>query len=671
MPDSRVSPDSRAATRWLSPAFLLGFAAVALARLLTLPRTLWEGDEVLFVKGVELFDPVHHQPHPPGYPLVIGLGKLLNLLLHDPFTSLVTVSVIASLVGYAALVDAFGRIVAPAGEAAARRVAVAGAVLFLVSPAMLVYGPLALSDPPALMFLALALAAAARLAEDGADRPLRWAIALGTFASAAVGCRPQLAVAVLPMLAAALWQAPRPRRIASAGAALAAFTAVSLLWFVPLLLATGGPAGLAALLGKQAGLVAQYDTTAVRTGGGAAWVATRFIAHPWGTRWTSLPVLSLAGLGIAVLAASCRRALPLAVLCGVDLAFCLRVMNPDDAVRYALPSLLGVALAAAVGAHVIARRARVPVAVWPAVGLLVAGFVVYTEPLLAARATSASPPLQAARWIERSLPPDAVLVVEAELAPHASYLLRKYARIPADPGLQKEAAHRLTRPDFLLGDGESAWPGTVRFVWPESDAYGKLTRGHLRVVSVSPIPPDRWVAPVRGVYAFEPSIREPLWRWLGPDAAVRLALRSDPPRLVAVTLGLPGHAPVASVRVTISVNGAPLAVVKVPRAGRQMIVLPLPAAAAGTTATTAETESAEITFHSDASFVPAAAGVGPDTRRLAVQLFGLERTASESYHEEKSGTYTFSVAGDPDVQRRGEHRSRHLLRRLGPGALRR
>jgi hypothetical protein len=600
-----VAPDLPATrSRWLSPSLLLGFGAVAAARLLTLPRSLWEGDEVLFVKGIERFDPLHHQPHPPGYPLLIGLGKLLNLLLHDPFVSLVTLSVISSLIGYLALVDAFRRI------GGSERVAVAGAILFHLSPAMLVYGPLPLSDPPALMFLSLALAAAARLRESSSPGP---ALALGAAAAAAVGCRPQLALAVLPMLAVALWPA-RPRWIV---AGLAAFAGVSLLWFVPLVLAVGGPAGFLPFLGKQAGLVAQYDASAPRAGGGALQVVTRFLAHPWGTRWTSFPVLALAAAGTVALAATRRTgALPLAVLCIADLAFGLLVMNPFDAVRYALPSLLGVAFAAAVGCDALARRSRrpwMPFAVWPAAALLAAGFIVYAEPFLAVRTTTDSPPVQAARWIDRSLPKTAVLVVEAELAPHASYLLRKYLRIPADPGLQRESENRLVRPDFLLGDGESHWPGTMRFLWPASDAYGKLSRGHLRIVCLSPIPPDRWYVPLRGVYAFEPSIRQPVWRWMGPDAAIRL---SSPGSRVSVTLGLPGHAPVAAVTVTVAVDGGGAEAVTVPRGERRTVDLPVRAG-----------EPVEVSFRSPVSFVPAEAGLGPDRRRLAVQLLGAERKA--------------------------------------------
>jgi dolichyl-phosphate-mannose-protein mannosyltransferase len=617
VPDSRTAP-----ARWLSLPILGGFGAVAVARLLTLPRSLWEGDEVLFVKGVERFDPLHHQPHPPGYPLLIGLGKLVNLLLADPFASLVALAVLSSLVGYLALVDAFRRM-APA-EPGAEQVAVAGALLFHLSPAMLVYGPLALSDPPALMFLSLALAAAARLGESGTLRP---ALALGAAAAAAVGCRPQLAVAVLPMLAAALAVA-RPgdlRRPALGIAALGAFAAVALLWFVPLVAAVGGPGGLFPFLGKQAGAVARFDANAPRAGHAATWVATRFLAHPWGTRWTSLPVLALAAVGVFALVARRRLgALPLAVLCGVDLAFALAVMNPSDAVRYALPSLLGVAFAAAVGAAALARRVRVPAAVWPAVALCAAGFVAYTEPLLAARVAADSPPVQATRWLERSAPRNAVLLIDKELAPHASYLLPDFVRVPADPGLEAAGRWRPETPVFLLGNAASGWPGAVTFRWRGSDAYGKLTRGQYRVVSVSPIPPARRYAALRGVGAYEPDICEPAYRWLGPEAAIRLGAPrlpgapASPSGTVAVTLGLPRHAPLPEVPVTVAVQGEAPFLVSVPRGGRRTLVLPLPAGM----------ERAEVSFSSRSSFVPAEAGLGPDSRRLAVQLLGVERHAS-------------------------------------------
>src|SRR5262245_17815304 len=120
---------SIASVRRISLPALLGFGAVAVVRALTLPRSLWEMDEVLFARAVEHFDPLSHRPHPPGFPLLVGLGKLFNLVFHDPFTSLVALSFVSSLVGYAALVPAFRRMAGAGSE----RVAVAGALLFHLS----------------------------------------------------------------------------------------------------------------------------------------------------------------------------------------------------------------------------------------------------------------------------------------------------------------------------------------------------------------------------------------------------------------------------------------------------------------------------------------------------------------------------------------------------------
>src|SRR5436309_4315501 len=356
LPAGTVSTRLRAAVQRLSPAALLGFVLVAAARALTLPRSLWEMDEFLFSGAVGHFAPLLHRPHPPGYPLTVGLGKLFALVFPSHFISLVALAVVSSLVGYWALVAAFRRI---AGGPDAERVAVAGALLFQLSPVMLVQGTLPMSDPPALMFLALALAAAAVLENGGGT----WAaVGLGAAASAAVGCRPQLALAVLPMLAVALWQAPSWRR---RGEALAAFTLVSLLWFVPLLVATGGPRGLLAYEMKQASYVAAHDATGARAGHTTRHVAKRFIFHPWGKKGTALPVLAAALAGLAALAR--RRgprggaALPIVVLTAAQLAVCLKVMDPADAVRYALPVVLGIAFLTAVGVQALARLAR-----WPA-----------------------------------------------------------------------------------------------------------------------------------------------------------------------------------------------------------------------------------------------------------------------------------------------------------------
>jgi Dolichyl-phosphate-mannose-protein mannosyltransferase len=601
-------PVSSLAARGLSAPALAGFLAVAAARLLTLPRSVWEWDEILFLQGVIAFDPLHHQPHPPGYPLLIGLGKAFAFVLGDPYWGLVALSVVASLIGYVALVSAFRRLGGDPGSPAADRLAVGGALLFQLSPTLLVYGSLALSDVPAALFLALFLAAAARLPEAGGG----WgaAVAAGVFAAGAVGCRPQLAMSVLPALAAALWLAGSWRR---RGLMLAAFTVVCLIWFVPLLLAVGGPEGLVRFLTKQAGAVATWDTTVPRAGQSPAAIAARFLAHPWGQKWTALPVLGLALIGLVTLAGSRLRwkpLLPLAVLTAIELVFCLGIMNPRDAVRYAIPSLLGVAFAAAVGLDLLARRARVPAAAWVAVAALAAGFGVYAWPLLGPRSTTASPPVQAADWVRANLPRGSVLLVEKDFAAHAAFLLPRFTRFPYEEGMQHFAA-RPEKPVWIFG--ETALPGGQTFLWPASDTYGKLTRDLYRTTSLSPVPAEQRYEAAQGVYAYEPTPGGAGFRWLAGEAAIRVFPRRLGARAVALTLGLPAEVETGALRLAVSVAGSPTAAVEIAPGSQRRIVLPLP-----------DAEVVEISVRSETTFVPVAAGIGGDPRRLAVQLHAVE-----------------------------------------------
>ena len=591
-----------APVRRRDPAALAGFALVLLVRALTLPRSLWEMDEVLFARAVERFDPLSHRPHPPGYPLVVGLSKLLNLIFHDPFTSLVLLSLISSLVGYWAMVAAFRRI---AGGPDAGRIAVAGALLFQLSPAMLVQGPLPMSDPPALMFLALALAAGAILRDGGG---LWSALGLGTAASAAIGCRPQLALVVLPVLAVALWQTPGWRR---RGEVVAAFTLVSLLWFVPLLLATRGVHGFLVYQSKQVSYVAAHDAAASRRGCPPHLLRKRFVTHPWGRKATAIPVLALAVAGIGDLARRRRTAaLPLGVLTAGQIAVCLLIMDPADAVRYALPSVLGVAFAAAVGAQALARLARVPPAAWLAPALVAAAAIVYAWPVLAVRSRTISPPVSAIRWAERHVPPKSVVLVGDDMAPHADYLLKGFDLQTIEEGFH-HAARRPGAQAWLLAEGESRWPGAVTFRWPASDAYHKLTRDHYRVISLSPIPLDHRFQSVRGVYGWEPALLDARWRWLSDDAILRIFPRKAIGAVV-LRLALDASAPFPSNTVTVSVNGSPGKTVEIARGAGQAVEVPVPT-----------NQPIEIAVRSARAWVPG----GGDPRRLAVQLLAVERIA--------------------------------------------
>jgi hypothetical protein len=494
--------------------------AVAIVHYLSVPRSIWEFDESLFAAAVERYQPLLHHPPPPGYPLYIGFAKIMALFTPDAFTALLATSIVMLAVGLLAFVLAFSAI----GDA---RTAVAATLLLYVSPAMLVSGTLPQSDCGAMALLALAIWASTK----------QRAALCGFFCALAIGWRLQFCIAVVPMFLAAvvMMRSWRDRVIA-----VSAFGLTCLAWLIPVVVAAEGPASFWGWLSGQARYYAAHDADLSRSGHSAGSIVSRFLAHPWGPKWLSLPLLALALLGIR----RNRRLIPLACGSLAYLAFALATMDPADAVRYALPTLPLIAFLAAnswnagvppaeqaassppylgtpetgAGPSLLSRRdAGVPLVLLYAIGS-----IHYTFPLLHARATSLSPPAQAARWIEANVPKNGLVFYDAPLWPHATYLLRDRQSMRNDAGVAQHGDD-ITTPIVLLADGARLHrTDGVTFRWPDTDAYRKLTRGHYGVVSVIPSLPERRFRVIEGVFAPERTRDGKQWRWLGARATIEL-----------------------------------------------------------------------------------------------------------------------------------------------------
>ena len=59
-------------------------------------RMLYNWDAVQFALALREFDVAKHQPHPPGYLLYVGLGRLLNIPLADPNLAYVALAMLFS-----------------------------------------------------------------------------------------------------------------------------------------------------------------------------------------------------------------------------------------------------------------------------------------------------------------------------------------------------------------------------------------------------------------------------------------------------------------------------------------------------------------------------------------------------------------------------------------------
>lgn len=97
-----------------SPSFALKLfwpvlgAAIVASHFFFRARYLYDWDAAQFALALDHFDILNHQPHPPGYILLVGLGKLFNFFLHDANQSFLTINLFCHLLS-TVLLFAIGR----------------------------------------------------------------------------------------------------------------------------------------------------------------------------------------------------------------------------------------------------------------------------------------------------------------------------------------------------------------------------------------------------------------------------------------------------------------------------------------------------------------------------------------------------------------------------------
>lgn len=383
--------------------------------------------------------------------------------------------------------------------------------------------------------------------------------------------------------------------------ALGTFTVVCLIWLVPLTAAVGGVEKLIQFETKQAGYLAAHDADESRTGWTAPKIALRFIAHPWGTKITSFPLLLLALLGLRRVR---KDFIPLATGATIYIAFALWTMDPADGARYSIPFMLCVAFLAGLGATWLSRPYLI------AAAFSIAS-IIYVSSFLTQRSSVTSPPVRAALFAHQAYPPNSVALYELPLWPHAMYYLGDRNPKRVDVGL----ASYFDRPDvpmFIYADG-GAEDATVFRWWP-SDAYTKLTRNHYRVASIIPV--NTRFKVVRGVFVQEREPEGRNWRWISDVGEIQLPHGGD--RTLLLTLGLPALYPFESNELTISVDGRVVQVVRLERDREATVEIHLPAG------------SPLIGFRAARSFIPAEVpgSLNRDRRRLSVKIYRIETSGA-------------------------------------------
>src|SRR5213080_3955327 len=207
--------------------------AVALAILTVLSRLpyrarmLYNWDAVQFALALREYDVVKHQPHPPGYILYVGLGRIANAWLQDP-----TAAYVALAVAFSGLTTLVVYLLARAVYD--RATALAAARVLAVSPLFWFYGSVGLTYAGEALFASIVAYFAFRTLDGGeADA---WLAA--AYLALAAGMRQSLLLLLLPMWLVACVRGVRRARTVPIGVAI--LGALTLLWFVPMVALTGG-----------------------------------------------------------------------------------------------------------------------------------------------------------------------------------------------------------------------------------------------------------------------------------------------------------------------------------------------------------------------------------------------------------------------------------------------
>src|SRR5881398_2943415 len=75
----------------------------AATRFLAMARSMWDWDEALFCLGMRSYDVTNHHPHPPGFAVFIGAGRMVRLVVGSDFRALQVINLIAGALLFPAL----------------------------------------------------------------------------------------------------------------------------------------------------------------------------------------------------------------------------------------------------------------------------------------------------------------------------------------------------------------------------------------------------------------------------------------------------------------------------------------------------------------------------------------------------------------------------------------
>jgi hypothetical protein len=342
------------------PASVLTLAAVYLAaHLAFLAPSLEDIDSINFALGLRHYDVAQHQPHPPGYPVYIAMGRTARAMLEGVAASrgalridslaLAVWSPIAGAAGLIAVFSIFRFVSTPS-------TALGATALLAASPLFWITGSRPMSDMPG---LALALTAQALFLKGATDKR---ALVLGALvAGLAAGVRVQTACVTVPLFAFSLFQQRLEGMLWIATRPVAAMAAGGFAWAIPLVVVSGGVDNYLVALGSQAGedfawTGMLWTTPTPRRLAFALWET---FVLPWDSVPLGIVVGVMAVIGLVVALFRHRRAALLIALAFGPYAMFHLLFQETSHVRYAMPTLPAMAWLVICAASIAGRAAPV------------------------------------------------------------------------------------------------------------------------------------------------------------------------------------------------------------------------------------------------------------------------------------------------------------------------
>ena len=214
--------------RQVLPWILVLCVTLVISRWSLTPPYLVTFDEINFALAVDHFNPAVEQPQPPGYPLFVGLLKLLSFITPHIETVFLLTSLLMSAAALASLWWLCEQML--------------GSGLGVLGPLLLLFNPafwLSSLINPARLCLAAGATAVAGLAwlAHRRDSP-RWLVMAALVLGLASGFRPTLSLLLLPLWLFCAWKTRM--RPATAALSLLCFVAAVGVWLPPLIMAVGG-----------------------------------------------------------------------------------------------------------------------------------------------------------------------------------------------------------------------------------------------------------------------------------------------------------------------------------------------------------------------------------------------------------------------------------------------